>query len=106
MRIKYELQPFEEPKVQKLIDKQEQEDLYNYAKALYTDKKSGQIDYNKVASYLNTQAERDLNVSNENAKAAADMAIARFNRDEQLKKAKDRKVLSEVYDKSFELLMN
>lgn len=93
------------PKIQKLIDKQEQEDLYNYAKALYTNKKSGQIDYNKVASYLNTQAERDLNVSNENAKAAADMAIARFNRDEQLKKAKDRKVLSEVYDKSFELFL-
>lgn len=93
------------PKVQKLIDKQEQEDLYNYAKALYTDKKSGQIDYNKVASYLNTQAERDLKVSNENAKAAADMAIARFNRDEQLKTAKDRKALSEVYDKSFELFL-
>lgn len=93
------------PRVQKLVDKQEQTDLYEYAKGRFTDPKSGQVDYAKVVTYLNTQAEKDFKVSPDNTKAAADMAIARFNRDEQLKNVKDRKALSEVYDKSFELFL-
>ena len=94
------------PKLQKLVDKQEQSDLYEYAKAKYTDPKSGQVNYSSVANYLNTQAEKEFNIKPENAKVATDMAIARLNRDEQLRTAQERQALSNVYDKSFELYMN
>lgn len=94
------------PKLQKLVDKQEQSDLYEYAKAKYTDPKSGQVHYPSVVNYLNTQAEKEFNIKPENAKAATDMAIARLNRDEQLRKEQERQMLSNVYDKSFELYMN
>lgn len=95
----------EKVKVQKLVDKQEQEDLYAFAKAKYTDPKSGKIDYAKVTIYLNTQAERDFDVSPANAKVAADMAYARLNRDQSVKTAQERETLSNVYDKGFELYM-
>lgn len=95
----------EKAKVQKLVDKQEQEDLYAFAKAKYTDPKSGKVDYAKVSTYLNTQAEQDFNVSPDNAKVAADMAYARLNRDQNIKTAQERETLSNVYDKGFELYM-
>ena len=66
------------PRVQKLVDKQEQSDLYEYAKGRYTDPKSGQIDYAQVVLYLNTQAEKDFKVSPDNAKVAADMIVTPF----------------------------
>lgn len=94
------------PKVQKLVDKQEQSDLYEYAKGRYTDPKSGQVDYAQVVSYLNTQAEKDFKVSPDNAKAAADMALARYNRDEQLKTATKRETLANVYDQAFSIFLN
>lgn len=94
------------PKVQKLVDKQEQSDLYEYAKGRYTDPKSGQVDYAQVVSYLNTQAEKDFKVSPDNAKAAADMALARYNRDEQLKNAAKRETLANVYDQAFSIFLN
>lgn len=94
------------PKVQKLVDKQEQSDLYEYAKGRYTDPKSGQVDYAQVVSYLNTQAEKDFKVSPDNAKAAADMALARYNRDEQLKNAAERENLANVYDQAFSIFLN
>lgn len=94
------------PKLQKLVDKQEQSDLYEYAKGRYTDPKSGQVDYAQVVSYLNTQAEKDFKVSPDNAKAAADMALARYNRDEQLKNAAKRENLANVYDQAFSIFLN
>lgn len=94
------------PRVQKLVDKQEQSDLYEYAKGRYTDPKSGQVDYAQVVSYLNTQAEKDFKVSPNNAKAAADMALARYNRDEQLKTAAKRENLANVYDQAFSIFLN
>lgn len=94
------------PKVQKLVDKQEQSDLYEYAKGRYTDPKSGQVDYAQVVSYLNTQAEKDFKISPDNAKAAADMALARYNRDEQLKNVAKRENLANVYDQAFSIFLN
>lgn len=94
------------PRVQKLVDKQEQTDLYEYAKGRFTNPKSGQVDYAKVVTYLNTQAEKDFKVSPDNTKAAADMALARYNRDEQIKNAAKREALADVYDQAFSTFLN
>ena len=94
------------PKVQKEAEKQERDDLFEYAKNLYTDKKSGQVDYTKVITYLNSEEPLKLGVSEDTKATVTNMAIARYNTDNIIKQRQEKEEQSKVYDSAFKLFLD
>ena len=95
------------PKVQKEADKQERENLFEYAKGKYTDTKSGQVDYPKVISYLNSEAPiKELGVSQDNKDIVTNMAMARYNTDNIIKQRQEKEEQSQVYDEAFKIFLD
>ena len=88
------------PQLKKLVDTQEQENIYEQYRKKNTDPKSGETNWRKMTAELNTQAEKETGAKKANINAATQMAYSTMNRDEQIKKQVARQLETDTYDKA------